>query len=235
MKIKITTSRDAEAFTLIEMILAIGVAAIVLVVINATFFSALHMRGAAQNLVDGASPVNLALTTMRHDLQGAVQPNPNGYMSGDFKVGDISTVGIGDVVSLELFTTTGALMEDVPWGEVQRVTYGLKAPVSRDTVGKDLIRTVTRNLLGSATLIVVDQWMMGGVEKIDFECYDGQQWLNTWDTTGTTSLNTNLPVAVRVRIQEAQGGNQVSTLEPIEMIVPIDTQVITNRTDYTTY
>ena len=49
-----------SAFTLIEMILAIGVAAIVLVAINAVFFSALHLREVTQAAVDEATPVNQA-------------------------------------------------------------------------------------------------------------------------------------------------------------------------------
>ena len=52
---------SACAFTLVEMILAIGIAAIVLVAINAVFFSALHLREVTQAAVDEATPVTQAL------------------------------------------------------------------------------------------------------------------------------------------------------------------------------
>ena len=46
-----------SAFTLIEMILAIGVAAIVLAAANAVFFTALHLRNQTSDIVAAASPL----------------------------------------------------------------------------------------------------------------------------------------------------------------------------------
>ena len=59
-----------------------------------------------------------------------------------------------------------------------------------------------------------------------FSCYDGTQWQDTWDTTDPTSVNTNLPLAVRVEIQMA--GNSAASATPIVLIVPIDVQSPTN-------
>jgi type II secretion system protein J len=217
-----------SAFTLVEMILAIGIAAIVLVAINAVFFSALHLREVTQAAVDEATPLNLALTVLRRDLQGAVPPGPNGVLTGDFKAGNVTSIGMSLPVAVEMFTTTGVLHDNEPWGDIQRVTYALKDPADRTAPGKDLIRSVTRNLLSTAALDVQDQWLMGGVENIKFSCTDGLQWFDAWDTTDMTSMNTNLPVAVRVRVQMAgsKGGN--TPLPPVEILVPIDSQSRTN-------
>jgi prepilin-type N-terminal cleavage/methylation domain-containing protein len=218
-----------NGFTLIEMILAVGVAAIVLIAVNAAFFTALHLRERTQAAVDEATPVDLALATLRRDLQCVVPPKPGGILSGDFKAGTITSPGISELVAVEMFTATGALSDNAPWGEVQRVTYELKNPASRSAPGRDLVRSVTRNLLTPATPDVEDQWLMSGVESIQFGCFDGAQWLDTWDTTGATSANTNLPVAVRVQIQMA-GDNGGARPEPIEILVPIDSQSRTNLT-----
>jgi type II secretion system protein J len=217
-----------SAFTLVEMILAIGIAAIVLVAINAVFFSALHLREVTQAAVDEATPVSQALTVLRRDLQCAVPPEPNGVLSGDFKAGNVSSIGVSLPVAIEMFTATGALHDNAPWGDVQRVTYALKDPADHAAPGKDLIRSVTRNLLSTAALDVEDQWLMSGIDSIKFSCSDGAQWCDAWDTTDTTSANTNLPVAVRVQIQMA--GNRVgNTLpQPLEILVPIDSQSRTN-------
>jgi hypothetical protein len=67
--------------------------------------------------------------------------------------------------------------------------------------------------------------MLSGVERVRFTCYDGATWQETWDTTDTSSVNTNLPLAVRVEIQLA-GGN---ANEPIQLVVPIDSVSRTNR------
>ena len=220
-------NRKIRAFTLIELILAVGVAAIVLFAINAVFFSALHLREVTTNAVDEATPVEQVFSVMRRDLQCVVTPNPTAISSlcGDFKTGNVASLGVADMVNAELFTATGALHESEPWGDIQRVTYGLKnAPGG----GKDLIRSVTRNLLSGTTPDVEEQWLLGGVENIQFQCFDGAQWYDEWDTTSLSSVNTNLPTAVRVRLQMSARNGGGGRAEPFEMLVPIDSQSRTN-------
>jgi type II secretion system protein J len=222
---------NKRAFTLVEMILAIGIAVIVLIAVNAVFFTALHLRDATQAAVDAETPVDQALTVLQRDLQCAVTPT-NGtskVLSGDFKVGSVTSAGISRPVAIEMFTATGGLSENKPWGDIQRVTYELKNPADTSTPGMDLIRSVTRNLLPVATPDVEDQWMMSGVQSIEFSCFDGAQWSDTWDTTALTSPDTNLPVAVRVQIQLV--GDKA---QPVEIVVPIDSQSRSNATLNTT-
>ncbi len=225
MKIVLNKLAAEHAFTLIEMILAIGVAAIVLITVCTVFFAAIRLRDATQDAVDNAKPADQALAIMKRDLECVVTPT-NGttkVMSGDFRVGDITSSGNNEPVAIEMFTATAELSDKEPWADIQRVTYELRDPTGRTRQGKDLIRSVTRNLLSATTPQVEDQWMMSGVQSINFSCYDGVQWWSTWDTTGLISDNTNLPVAVRVDIQPI--GNQMS---PIEMVVPIDSQTRSN-------
>jgi type II secretion system protein J len=222
---------NKRAFTLIEMILAIGIAALVLIAVNAVFFTALHLRDATQAVVDAETPVDQALTVLQRDLQCAVTPT-NGtskILSGDFKVGSVTSTGVSQPVAIEMYTATGGLSENNPWGDIQRVDYELKNPTDRSTPGMDLIRSVTRNLLPVATPEVEDQWMLSGVQSIEFSCFDGAQWSDTWDTTALASSDTNLPVAVRVQIQLI--GNEKP---PIEIVVPIDSQSRSNATLNTT-
>ena len=67
---------------------------------------------------------------------------------------------------------------------------------------------------------------MDKVQTLQIDCYDGMQWRNTWDTSAG---DTNLPVAVRVRIQlvAKQGGGNANPT-PLEMLVPIISQTRTN-------
>ena len=57
-----------HAFTLIEMILAIGVAAMVLIAVNTALFASLRLRDATQNVVDAAAPLDQAVSYIRRDL-----------------------------------------------------------------------------------------------------------------------------------------------------------------------
>lgn len=229
MKLSRATGNRRLAFTLIELILAIGVAALVLVAINAVFFTSLHLREVTTAAVDEATPLDAALTTMRRDLRCVVPFGSNSVMVGDFKAGDVASVGVVDPVNLEIYTATGALSADSasPWGDVQRVTYGLKTQTTAGGRSKELIRTVTRNLLSQSVPEIEEQTLLNNVQNLQVQCFDGMQWFDQWDTSSTSmTLNTNLPVAVRVRLQLAASNNQNQT--PIEILVPIDSQSRTN-------
>lgn len=219
------TRRGSRAFTLIELILGVGIMAIVMIAINAVLFSAMRLRERTTATVDESLPVQQTLSLLRRDLQGVMAPSEGGILSGDFKVGRVASIGVGQPVDVELYTTTGVLREDEPWGEVQKVTYQLRLSGDRRAPGQDLVRSVTRNLLASMTPQPEDQWMMGGVESILFSCYDGAAWEDTWDST----ITTNLPTAVRVRILLANPGGNTGTPRPIEMLVPIDSQSRTSQ------
>ncbi|HLP78833.1 MAG TPA: type II secretion system protein GspJ [Candidatus Paceibacterota bacterium] len=230
MKLKHVIPATARlAFTLIELILAIGIMAIVLVAINAVFFSALRLRERSVATVEESLPIQQALAILRRDLQGAMAPSSNAVLAGTFRAGSVTSIGSSFPLSLEFNTTTGVLRDNEPWGEIQKVGYGLRSSASRNVPGNDLYRSVTRNLLATITPQPEEQWMMGGVQSMEISCYDGSQWRSDWDTSVT---DTNLPTAVRVRILLVGGGS--GTSRPIEMIVPIDSQSLTNQSTATT-
>jgi type II secretion system protein J len=221
--------QPAVGFTLIELILGIGIMATVLVAINAVFFSTMRLRERTNIAVEESLPIQQSLSILRRDLQGAMAPAGEGMLAGDFKVGNVTSLGMGLPVDIEFCTTTGILRDSEPWSEVQKVAYGLRLSNNRNVAGSDLYRLVTRNLLATITPQPEEQWMMSGVERIEFSCYDGSQWRDYWDTSIT---DTNLPGAVRVRILLA-AQNENSDVRPIEMVVPVASQSLTNLA-YTT-
>jgi hypothetical protein len=207
-----------NGFTLMELVLAVGVTAIVLIAINGVFFSAMRLRDSAANAIAAALPAEQALSILRRDLQGAMPPYTNGVFAGGFRAGVITSIGLNQPVDIEWHTTTGVLRANEPWGEVQRVSYALRTPADPSAVGKDLVRSVTRNLLAAIAPSSEDQRLLGGIQSVEFLCYDGFQWRDYWDTT---LMDTNLPTAVRVRIQPA---GDPANAQPIEMLVPLDVQ-----------
>jgi prepilin-type N-terminal cleavage/methylation domain-containing protein len=229
---KIETN-NRQAFTLIEMILALGVAAIVLILVNTVLFAAIHLRDVTQETVDAGTPMDQTMTVLRRDLECMVTPT-NGtskFLSGSFKLGNVSSPGVAGAVGIEMYTATGALSDSAPWADIQRVTYELKSPASGAGPGQDLYRSVTRNLLSVSTPAVDDQYLMSGVVSLKFSGYDGASWNDTWDTSSVTAVNTNLPLAVRVEIQ--MSGNN-ATEEPITLVVPVDSVSRTNMVLATT-
>jgi len=215
-----------KGFTLIEMLLAVAICAIVLVAINGVFATAVRLRDKTSQTVEDSLPVNRALNILCRDLKGAV--GPGGWFQGDFRCG-VQAVGAtmglsGEAGSagLDFFTSTGTMSDKAPWGDIQEVFYELKTPSDRNQTGMDLVRCVNRNVLATMTQTPDVQCLMSHVQALQFDCYDGTQWRNTWDTSTT---DTNLPVAVRIRIQLCPEEGQGNLNErPLEMLVPLITQ-----------
>ena len=222
-----------KAFTLIEMLLAVAICAIVLVAINGVFATAVRLRDKTSEVVEEALPVTRALDILHRDLKGSMRPG--GFLAGDFKCGAqamgarMGLSGEAGNAGLDFFTSTGAISDKAPWGDIQEVFYELKAPTDRNQAGMDLVRCINRNLLATTTQTPEIQRLMGNVQALEFECYDGTQWRNTWDTS---TGDTNLPATVRVRIQlAARSGEEASkAARPLEMIVPLVSQTRTNLT-----
>jgi len=221
----------AEAFTLIEVLLAVGIFAIVLFAINTVFFSALRLERATTRAVDARLPLNQAFAILRRDLAGAVQPNTNSYLlTRDFRASATSGgFGADGSGSIDFYTTTGQINDNVPWGDLQRVRYELVAPLEPNgSRGMDLVRVITRNVLATTEVDEEEQFLMGEVESLGFRCYDGTDWRDTWDTT---AADVGLPQAVQVRVQlvNTNSPNQNFTGDPFEIIVPVVTQSLTNQ------
>lgn len=242
--VRLTTGwspRPWRAFTLIELLLAVMIFAIVLMAINTVFYSGLRLERATTRALDERVSLNQALALLRRDLQGAVPPSSNGVVVCDFRCGRTigsssmggSSLGSGSLGSsqggaLEFCTTTGAIRADAPWGDLQRVRYELVSPADRSARGLDLVRTVTRNLLPTTTEDLDTQWLMGNIESIEFLAYDGTSWRDSWDTS---MGDVGLPVAVRADIMLAntnQVGSSSATGEPLELLVPLTIQARTN-------
>jgi type II secretory pathway pseudopilin PulG len=215
---------------LVEVILAVAISAIVLVAIGGVFFSAVRLREKTSATLDAALPATQALAILRRDLQGTV--GPYNVLAGDFKCGAQTmgvTMGLGSAsgLGLDFFTSTGAINDNEPWGDIQEVYYQLKDSADRNQAGKDLVRYVNRNLLATSMPTPDEQWLMGNIDSVQFECYDGTQWRNTWDTS---MGDTNLPTAVRVSIQlMAEPGVDARNLHPLGIVVPLVTQTLTTN------
>jgi general secretion pathway protein J len=228
----IRTRRTLYGFTLIELMLAIVIFAVVLTAINGVFFGAMRLRNKTTAMLERSVPVAQAMTIIRRDLMGIVAPN--GLLSGSLKTG-AATGGLGQETSLEFFSNTAALDELAPWGEIQRISYALRDPTNRLSrgLGKDLVRLVTRNLLPTAQEVVEEEGLMNDVTALEFGFYDGTQWRTSWDSTTETTV---LPKAIRLILSTAPeeeegvpGALSQRTGPTIQLVVPVVVNVSTNQ------
>ena len=222
MKFNPTSIRGTRAFTLIEVLLAVSVFAIVLAAINSVFFGALRLRNRTVESLEAALPLRQALSFIQKDLEGVMVPG--GRLGGTFTttIQDTTnnTAFMGERVTPDIYTSSGNVSELARWADVQKVSYFLAVPTNNLAAedGRELVRLVTRNLLSVTMEEQEPQYLLRGVQTMRLQYYDGMTWTDTWDS----STSTNLPNAVKVQITMAE--DHVGTRRipaPIELVVPI--------------
>ena len=214
-----------RGFTLIELILAMAVGAIVLIVINSTFTGALRLHNTTHRRIDEDLVVQRALGVIRKDLAGIMLPaNPQATtnnLSGQLTTESYSTNELdttSERVTPDIYTSSGAIDGWTPYAEVQMVSYYL-SPSDNGGSGKNLVRLVTRNLLPAVDATAEAQTLLPDVVRAGVSYYDGQGWLETWDSVTSSSL----PTAIKFSIVRATADGSASRSEsdPIEIVVPV--------------
>jgi prepilin-type N-terminal cleavage/methylation domain-containing protein len=239
-----------RGFTLLELLLAVMVFAIVLGAIHAVFFSALRLHNRTTDAIERGVPIQQAVAIIKHDLSHLVLPG--GTLSGTLQTAPLQNTGMGTPAgqpmvgmpanqmsgalkgqsSPQFYTANGIVDLTSPWADIERVYYYLAAPTN-NTPGMDLLRSVTRNLLPTLQDEPVAQFLMSGVEEINFYFHDGTQWRETWDSTTAdpvTGQTNTLPRAIKVQLQLASETRGQPLGAPVEIVVPVFAQASTNLT-----
>ena len=214
--------RTRTAFTLIEMLIAIAVFAVVLAAMNGVFWGALRLRNKSVESIDAALPKERALSIIRSDLENIVPPG--GRFFTMFTTTGTTTNANGMSMnnmpgqnSPEFTTSNGVIDDNTGWGDIQRVSYQLVVSTNGG-VGKDLMRTVTRNLLPSVQQTSDQQSILTGVQNIFFYYHDGTIWKDTWDSTNEFL---RLPRAIKVQLQMASEERGRQAPPPLELVVSL--------------
>ena len=225
-----TVTAVPVAFTLLELLIAVAIFAVVLLAMHMVFFGAVQLRNRTASTVDEALLLDQAVALLRRDLQNLVPPG--GTLFGPLQSVPQTTNAVMDPlvslnarrVSPDFYTASAVVDAWTPWGEVQKVAYALTVPTNR-TEGFELVRAVTRNLLSPYAETPELQPLLSGVQDVRFEFFDGSQWLAVWDSTVHPLV---LPLAIRVQIIRVPRGVQVAAEAPIELVVPVSVRPLTN-------
>jgi type II secretion system protein J len=224
--------RSIRAFTLLELILAVLVFAIVLSAIHVVFFTALRLRDRTSQAIERSLPLQQTLGIIKRDLANLVPPG--GSLAGQLQSTPTAAMNsssrMGQQTGPQFYTTAGVVNQYQPFAEIERVSYFLAAPTN-DAPGMDLFRSVTRNLLPVTPETTDDQFLMSGVDAITFQYYDGNNWKDTWDSTQAdpaTGLTNGLPRAIKMALALHLESQTLGTPAPVELIVPIPVLQRTN-------
>ena len=180
------TSR--KAFTLLEVLVAMTMAAVLAGSLYATLSAAFRARKAAQAEVADFRRAEFAAEFVCAELREAVVPN--GILAGTFYGEDNDN---SDTV--EFYRVASVNDQDIGQGDIMMVN--LECEPSPTGAGMDLVRRVRRNLLAPTFYDMPGQVLCRGVTSFNLQYYDGTELLNSWDSS---TMDNSLPIAITVDI-----------------------------------
>ncbi|MCD6339726.1 MAG: prepilin-type N-terminal cleavage/methylation domain-containing protein [Verrucomicrobia bacterium] len=229
MKLGRTASAQTAAagFTLIEILLAAMAFAVLLAALNTVFVSGLRLRREAAARLKEVQRRHMAQQILETDLRSAIV---TGGILGVSPTLETQRAGYGVSDRLELIAASGTVVEDQPWGELQRISYyllspdeaaryGFQPPDTNALSGYVLVRGVQRNLLAPVEEEPEPRPLIWNVDQFDVSFYDGEQWVEDWASTSEEETP-EPPLLTRVRIDFTQNLNEDWARRPLEIVEP---------------
>jgi prepilin-type N-terminal cleavage/methylation domain-containing protein len=202
---RIATHRAPRGFTLIEMMLAIGVMALILAMLAGSFSTIAHSKVHAEGRLIVDREGRALLWQLTKELRNAVQTPyttsnvalfGNGHQSGGVAV---------DTLTLSTFSgghrraLTGMTPETI-------VTYNLTA--NPDQQGWFVLNRSQQSGLLTSNLAPQITVLANNVLSLHFRYFDGQRWGESWESP-SLPRGRQLPAAVAIEIQMAAPGGRV--------------------------
>ncbi len=184
-----------EGFTLVEVLVATMMGAVLLAAVNTLLYGAMRMRNHTEETIRANYPIQPALAMIKKDLMNIVPPEGTltGTMTGEMQGGFSQRQD-----TLTFYSSTGDMSSADPWGYVQKIEYSLmknQNKFQRDEI--DLVRSVTRNLLSTVEMTPVNFVLLRNVQMLELSYYDGEAWQTSWDSS---TADPTLPTAIQVRL-----------------------------------
>ncbi len=202
--------RRSRAFTLIEMLVAMAMIAVLAGSLYASMRIAFGARRTAEAAVEPLAAVESVFEALGRDLSCA--PPPRGILAGPCA----GTDGSDDMSGLpsdtiDFFTRPACSPGTAPG--IVRVSYGLTDAEGRRAVA----RRLTVNLLAPEEQQPEEEILCDNVLALNFRYFDGADWYDTWDST---AAGDSLPVAVEATVvlevpgrEEGEEFRRIFTLE----------------------
>jgi hypothetical protein len=178
---------------------------------------AMRLRERTTAVAEESALERRALTMLRRDLRNAAVGE--GRLIGVLQGSPNADAG-GFPGTLTFTTTSARLLDDETGADVQQVAYaveaGTRADGSREPEGV-LVRSAERVLLAPDASVDLPQLpLLTGVSEMEVAFYDGQQWLDEWDSNISTGA---VPTAVRVRLLREDSTDPEQDRPPLELVV----------------
>lgn len=179
-------ARD-KGFTLIEVLVAIGVSAVLLTALYATFFSVFRGGKAASDSLDEHITAGRFVDRFTRDVHGAYfkEKDPFAVFAGAPK-------GMGSSVTFASFTYP-VLKKGFPTSDLTGVSYATEEAEGSLKV----FREVWNPYAGEKVRVEV----LDRVKSLEIEYYNGSAWVKAWDS----NIEKAAPSAVRATVKLENG------------------------------
>jgi len=200
-----STHRAPHGFTLIEMMLAIGVLALILTMLASSFHTVAASKAHAEGRLMVDREGRALLWQLTKELRNAVQTPYTASNVALFGNGHVSGGVPADTITMSTFSgghrraLTGLTPETI-------VTYNLIS--NPDQQGWLMLERSQQSGLLTGAVSPQTTTLADNVLSLHFRYFDGQKWGESWDSS-SLSQGRQLPVAVAIQIKMAAPGGQV--------------------------
>lgn len=193
--------RQATGFTLLEMLVAIALMAMVAGSLYGGLFIGFKAHRSAMNGISPVRSASLTLDLLRQDFDGVLKAN--GVLIGAF-----SGSGGTGADSLDFYSSANVPNEREVACDIRRVQLSVETlPGESESV---LMRRVTANLMAITNPVVREQVLCRHVKTFRLRFFDGSLWQDVWDSSAQEGM---LPLAVEVTLEFAISDDQFGTLK----------------------
>jgi prepilin-type N-terminal cleavage/methylation domain-containing protein len=211
------------AFTLLELLVAMTLMVAAASCLYTALYTGFRAQRSAQAAVEPTATAINAVELVKQDLCGVLPPGS--ALAGAFIGTDATGIKGVEADSLSFYTTHIYPEEELPVGGLGQIELLLEEDSESDDGTYRLLRRVTTNLLPLRTAEAEEQVLCRGVASLNFRFYDGNDWVDEWDSTADAN---SLPRAVEVDIQIARkAANRAKELQKRRLIqsfaVPCET------------
>jgi type II secretory pathway pseudopilin PulG len=206
--------RPPAAFTLIELLLAASLVAVVAVTMFAALRTAVQARDACDRATEPVRTADLAFEVIRKDFENAVPPT--GVLAQTFTGNDYTDDRGRDADTVTLFTTAPGPQHVAGDGEVRKVQYYVVSPDGPQGE-RVLVRKVIHNLLAPQEPAGDEEVVLRGVAGFDLQYFDSTTAapVTSWDSSQRDNA---MPPMVQVGIDLERPDPSLPAGSPLRLV-----------------
>lgn len=207
--------RHLRAFSLMELILAMSMMAMLAMSLYASMHSAIRAKRTAVAAVAPMRAATIAMDMICRDLESV--PAPTGLLAGPF-LATRQTSGTGEAAYLQ-FYCYGSDGND-PRAPVRDGVRMVELMLRSDLTPPVLERRITRNLLASTQEQPEEEILCRGVRSFAVQYSDGDYWQTEWDSTTVGDV---LPMAVQILLEMEPPAGSAPDAQPVRImrVIPL--------------